>query len=91
MLNSSASGGISPPLTSVVRLMCFRNDVHHMNPQVATIPFRKLARENIKRLAFIEHEIFEGRVVTGALVPVQPKYWDIRDDGTTGVFIRCSP
>ena len=69
----------------------FRNDVHHMNPKVATIPLRQLAQSNIKDLALIEREIFAVKVVTGAFVPVQPKYWDIKDDGTTAIFLRCSP
>ena len=69
----------------------FRDDVHHMNPKVATIPFRKLAKKNIEDLTLIEREIFAVNFVTGAIVPVQPKYWDITEEGTTGVFLRCCP
>jgi len=69
----------------------FRNDVHHMNPRVATIPFRELANRNIRDLALIEREIFAAKLVTGAFVPVQPKYWDLREDGTASVYLRCSP
>jgi hypothetical protein len=36
----------------------FRNDVHHMNPQVAQIPIRELAKRNLTDLASIEREIF---------------------------------
>ena len=69
----------------------FRNDVHHMNPKVADIPFRQLAQNTIKDLALIEGEIFAVNVVTGAFVPVQRQYWDFTEDGTTGMFLRFSP
>ena len=64
----------------------FRADIHHMNPTVAKIDFQKLAQKNLKRLATIEKEIFGFKNNKGAIVPTQPKYWDIRSDGTD--FIR---
>jgi hypothetical protein len=69
----------------------FRDDVHHMNPKVVKIPFPDIAERNISDLALIESEIFAVRIVNGAISPQQPMYWDISDDGTTSVYLRCSP
>jgi hypothetical protein len=66
----------------------YRNDIHHMNPTVANIDFRKLAQQNLKHLSTIEKEIFDFKNNNGVMVPTQPKYWDIRNDGTTQVFLR---
>lgn len=66
----------------------YRNDIHHMNPTVAEIDFKKLAQQNLKYLSTIEKEIFDFKNNNGVLVPTQPKYWDIRSDGTTAVFLR---
>lgn len=66
----------------------FRNDVHHMNPPVINVPFRELAKRNLIDLATIEREIFGVTFHDGRLVPVQSRYWDLRDDGTTAVFLR---
>jgi hypothetical protein len=66
----------------------FRNDTHHMNPKVASIPFREVARNNLKDLALIEKEIFDVSVGPGGLMPKQPMYWDIKSDGTVDVFLR---
>ena len=69
----------------------FRNDVHHMNPPVGTIDFQtwtKLAKKNIQSLAIVEREIFDVDFNNGALVPKQPKYWDINSDGTVPVYLR---
>ncbi len=66
----------------------FRNDVHHMNPKVATIPFQEIAKKNLQNLATIEKEIFGANFNNGGLVPHQPKYWDIQNDGTVPVFLR---
>jgi hypothetical protein len=66
----------------------FRNDVHHMNPNVSAVPFKELARRNLMDLAVIEREIFGVTFDNGRLVPLQPKYWDLREDGTTSVFLR---
>lgn len=66
----------------------FRADIHHMNPTVASIDFQKLAQRNLKHLSAIEREIFDFKVNNGAIVPSQPKYWDIKADGTTTVFLR---
>lgn len=66
----------------------FRADIHHMNPTVAKIGFHKLAQQNLKHLSAIEREIFDFKVNNGAIVPSQPKYWDIEADGTTTAFLR---
>ena len=66
----------------------FRNDVHHMNPRVAQVPFRELARRNIADLAAIEREVFAFRVNDGKLAPVHAKYWDLQTDGSIPVFLR---
>lgn len=66
----------------------FRPDIHHMNPTVAKIPFQKFAQQNLKHLSAIEREIFGHDIKDGAIVPHQPKYWDINADGTATVFLR---
>ena len=68
----------------------FRNDVHHMNPKVATIPFETLAKRNLQDLSVIEKEIFGVDVNNGKLIPHQPKYWDVQKDGTVPAFLRSS-
>jgi hypothetical protein len=71
------------------RIWCsFRNDVHHMNPKVASIPFKQLAKQNLQALAAVEREIFGVNIEQGKLVPKQPKYWDVQKDGTVPVFLR---
>jgi hypothetical protein len=67
----------------------FRNDVHHMNPKVAAIPFPDLAKRNIQDLAAIEREIFAFDFRTNT--PRNPKYWDAREDGKIGAFLRFEP
>ena len=69
----------------------FRNDVHHMNPKVATISFPDLAKRNIDDLAIIEREVFAYEVGNGKLIPAQPLYWDLNPDGTAPVFLRMHP
>jgi len=67
----------------------FRNDVHHMNPKVATIPFKTLAQRNLQDLGVIERELFAWTVTEpGKMTPTQPKYWDTNPDGTATVFLR---
>lgn len=66
----------------------YRNDIHHMNPTVAKIDFKTLAQQNLKNLATIEKEIFNFKNDNGVMVPTQPKYWDIRSDNRTPVFLR---
>ena len=69
----------------------FRNDVHHMNPKVAALPFPELAKRNADDLAIIEREIFACHINNGKLLPVQPRYWDVQPDGTVPVFLRFDP
>jgi len=66
----------------------FRNDVHHMNPKVTEISFDALSKRNLLDLAFIEKEIFAVDVTSAGLVPKQPKYWDVAENGTVSVFLR---
>ncbi|MHC4568580.1 MAG: hypothetical protein ACYTE3_22815 [Planctomycetota bacterium] len=66
----------------------FRNDVHHMNPKVATIPFPQLAKSNLQALAIVEREVFAVDFSDGKLLPKQPQYWDVQKDGTVPVFLR---
>jgi hypothetical protein len=66
----------------------FRNDVHHMNPKVAKIPFKKIAKNNLQHLAIIEKEIFGANYNDGKLVPHHPQYWDVGRDGTVPVYLR---
>lgn len=68
----------------------FRNDIHHMNPKVASLSFPTIAKENILRLATIETEIFGVKINEGKLIPNQPKYWDTKGDGTVEVYLRFS-
>jgi hypothetical protein len=69
----------------------FRNDVHHMNPKVAEIAvhFANLAKRNLQDLAALEKEIFGVNIAPdGRFVLLQPKYWDIKKDGTAPVYLR---
>lgn len=67
----------------------FRNDVHHMNPTVASIDFRSLALKNIRRLAIIESEIFAVDVVDGGKIrPRNPAYWDVDKNGYASAYLR---
>ena len=68
----------------------FRNDVHHMNPKVATIDFQELAKKNIHNLAVIEREIWGAYHSDEGLVPLQPEYWDKNPDGTVTISLRWS-
>ena len=66
----------------------YRNDIHHMNPTIAEINFKMLAKKNLLSLTRIEKEIFRVQYKNGAIIPAQPRYWDIRGDGTTQVYLR---
>lgn len=66
----------------------FRNDVHHMNPKVASIKFPQVAKQNLQNLSLIEREIFGVDIDNGKLIPKKPKYWDVQKDGTVPVFLR---
>ena len=71
-------------------LKSFRNDVHHMNPNVAKIDFHELAKKNIQNLSVIEREIWAAYHDAEGLVPLQPKYWDTNPDGTATISLRWS-
>jgi len=66
----------------------YRNDIHHMNPNVTKIPFQELAKRNIKHLSNIEKEIFGFDINNGTIAPHKPKYWDIKSNSTTTAFLR---
>ena len=67
----------------------FRNDVHHMNPQVSKIEFDRISKDDILFLAQIEQEIFGFDLGDkGTIAPRQPKYWDIGPDGRTSGYLR---
>jgi hypothetical protein len=67
----------------------FRNDFHHMNPRVAGLPYEALARGCVDALVAMEAEVFAQVVVDGGrLEPLHPKYWDIKSDGSTMVYVR---
>jgi len=84
------AGHISPNCANASKGIwrSYRNDIHHMNPTVAKIPFQKLAQRNIKHLSIVEKEIFGYHINNGAMVLHQPKYWDIKSNGTTTTFLR---
>lgn len=67
----------------------FRNDVHHMNPNVTKIDFPNLAKKNIQNLALVEREVFSVNFDEGKLIPKYPKYWNIHSDGTVPVYLRA--
>ena len=63
-----------------------------MKPTVDDILFPDLAKRSIQDLAAIEQEVFAFKIGDkGEFILANPKYWDIRADGTTGVFLRLSP
>jgi hypothetical protein len=67
----------------------FRNDVHHMNPKVSTVPFDILAKRNLVDLGIIEREIFAFSLSSdNRIAPAQPKYWDVQQDGKAEIFLR---
>ncbi len=66
----------------------FRNDVHHMKPEVAQMCFRNLAKRNLQDLAIIEKEVFGVRIESGRLIPHHPQYWDLQPNGTVPAFLR---
>lgn len=66
----------------------FRADIHHLRPRVVEIDFKNLSRENLKRLATIEKEIFGADIVEGKVRLHNPQYWDLNVDGTVNAFIR---
>ena len=83
-------GYISPDCANASKEIwkSYRNDVHHMNPTVVVIPFKELAKRNIKHLSTIEKEIFSFHINNGIMVLHQPRYWDIKSNDTTATFLR---
>jgi hypothetical protein len=67
----------------------FRNDFHHMNLPVATVPLEALANRLIADLAALEREVFEYSIgAGGTLLPKNLKYWDMQPDGSVPVYVR---
>jgi len=67
----------------------FRNDFHHMNLPVATVPLEALAKRLIADLATLEREVFEYSIgAGGTLLPKNLKYWDMQPDGSVPVYVR---
>ncbi len=67
----------------------FRNNIHHMNPEVAKRDFKKFAKRNIQDLTKIETEIFGlYSAPNGEFIPKQPKYWEFRNDGKIAAYLR---
>jgi len=68
----------------------FRNDYHHMNPEVGDLHHKELAYEVIASLANIEKEIFAVSFCNGKLIPAAPRYWDSTKEGTVDCFLRLA-
>jgi hypothetical protein len=67
----------------------YRNDFHHMCPKIGNVDLEVTAKGNILALCAMESEIFACEVsVEGKLLPLMPKYWEIRPDGEVPVFVR---
>lgn len=69
-------------------LRSFRNDFHHLNPSIYTVPVQDIAKRNIEDIAAIEKEIFEHSYQEGKLSPKYEQYWDVKADGTMLVNLR---
>lgn len=84
-------GIISINCANASRRICrsFRNDVHHMNPDVVKVPFREIAKRNLGDLITIENEIFAAQFAPdGSVILGQPKYWTSGNDGKVSAFLR---
>lgn len=66
----------------------YRNDVHHMNPKVAAIDFKSLAKDNLQRLSKVEKHIFGVEWNNGLLVPNFPEFWDTDKNGYVSTYLR---
>ena len=67
-----------------------RNEFHHMNEEIVTnnSVLEQKAKQNVEKLFDIEDEIFRHSFDKGKLVPANPEFWDIKQNGTTEVFLR---
>lgn len=67
-----------------------RDDYHHLNPEIETNlkELEKIALEKLLYLKAIEAEIFQFSMNNGKLIPKNPKYWAINQDGTAQVILR---
>lgn len=69
-----------------------RNDFHHMNEAVESdyAALEAKAKLSVDSIFQIEGEIFGHSFNNGAIVPNNPEYWDINEDGTAKVSLRFS-
>ncbi len=67
-----------------------RNNYHHLNPIILTekTKLQDIAKIKIVTLHQIESKVFEFDVISGAISPRYPKYWDFNRDGMLEVFLR---
>lgn len=66
----------------------FRNDYHHINPDIKNHPHKELAERNLKDLAFLESEMFKYSTNKGKIVLMYPQYWNIKPNDMIDVFIN---
>lgn len=67
----------------------FRNDYHHINPDIKNHPHKELAERNLKDLALLESEMFKYSLKNdGKIVPLYPQYWNIKSDGMIDAYIN---
>jgi hypothetical protein len=88
------AGIVSQDCADASRRICgsFRNDVHHMNPQVVKVPFREMAKRNLHDLSVIEKEVFGAKLSpNGAIIPQHPEYWTHGSDGMVSAYLRLEP
>ena len=56
-----------------------------MSWKISTVKFSEVAKQNMADLATIEGELFAvtSGEDAGKIALVQPRYWDLQEDGTT--------
>jgi len=77
---------------SLLKIWERRDDYHHLNTSIENDrqTLEELAKEKTRLLAKVESEIFEFKIVNGALIPKYPKYWNISGNQAQ-VFLRLEP
>jgi hypothetical protein len=67
----------------------FRNDYHHMNPQVGKLDHHALAHRNMQDLAYLESEMFAiDGTIDGKIVLRHIDFWDRQSDGTVKAHLN---
>lgn len=66
-----------------------RNNYHHLNLAIEQDrqKLETLAKDKLTKLKSIEEELFAYTAREGKLIPINPKYWDLKED-TISVFLR---